>query len=599
MSNIQHPTSYVLNDKHLRHNKKVEVTHRLEIDQSQTVDNFIDPIISVLLLALRSGNVANAKDIRDTLTQAARRKDQRIIWRDNTLPILAALEGAGRSVKFNQPANSNQLREFLLPLSVRAGVLAIIKPHDLRRGGVTEHVNAGSTSKEPQAGDARVVGHSRQSFQRGVTDSYYKPTELSRWRKRTELETPLEYHIGTSANPQKKRRVSKNEVDSKCEKLGLDPKSRNARAVAARKVRADNFKIWREIEENALKDDELLPSQGNPSVSKVLQSLDVNSPRNARKPKGQVLIEQENEFQEYELQENELQEYELQENELQEYELQENVPQENELQEYELQENDLILGLIDPRLLVADEESSALHAKVIDSELSLDVGCTTNWSRLNMPPLQFLEEFSTINTTCSSRFFYDYRGCRNYLTVELNGNSRNALEQFLYPCRNAKFGCPKTFPTRVLLNGHQPICKSISSETAGKLRDRSFKCSYPECVHLKGYFTKADLTAHICERHKEWIPRTCYRTSCDDNTLWETKYKYHVHLAKHSDIIPEIECAAIPCSLLKTFTSRQAYRLHLVSFHQLSKKEYQPFLAIAKANRAAGETTNEKTDLPV
>jgi hypothetical protein len=550
-----------------RHNNSVSVIHRFEVQSQQTADNQCDPVLAVLVLALRSGNIVNAISINDALQLAEKRQDRRVLWRDETLPVLAAFTQAGQQVLFGKPANNKQLSRIIEPLCGPANIKAQLRSHDLRRRGITEHLDTGTASqiKEIRALNGMAFGHSRRSIQAGATDKYYKPMEQSSWKRRMALKSPSDFDVGLAATAQKKRKISSKEIDDECRELGLDPNLKGARVKARDVIQKSDFKIWKDSQEG--------PLPARSANVNVLRQLHVNSLYADRNLTGSITTQDGQDLEEPELNEEEKDK--------------EGDEGEEEQELVVMEGGDHEEMVIDPRLLALivpgadhDDASSAdLVADIADSELLvLESNSTEHSLFLNITPLEFVTKFSQINLTCKKSFKHE--------PVDYVRNSRDKLEPFIFRCKNAELGCLTTRKCAADIRTHETTCRITSLEASRKyLGNKPYRCPEPACVNHGGFSTKQSLAQH--KSSHAWVAKRCNWPDCTDETQWATRSRYSSHRRRHVEAIPETRCTLTPCPKQAPFTNLKAYRLHLNAVHSLSSELCKPYLDAAKATNMA------------
>lgn len=208
-------------------------------------DNVICPIKLLLIEALRHGNV-QATTIDEVLRLAAARHDKIIQWVHPKLPVLCAFGHVGSNVLVDKPAGNHQLTNNMAQAAPVAGFLEKPRGHDLRRGAAqdTAHLN-GAVKGYATPAVAAVLGHSENSYQKGVTKAYVGDIRQSVYTMRVEENFEDRFGVATTDNYYvKRRKLTPSAITDLCETEGLDSSDPKNRKKMGIKHRAEELQNW-------------------------------------------------------------------------------------------------------------------------------------------------------------------------------------------------------------------------------------------------------------------------------------------------------------------------------------------------------------------
>jgi hypothetical protein len=228
-------------------------------------DNVVCPIKLLLILALRLGNV-HARTIDEVLHLAAQRRDKTIHWVYPERPVLCAFGKIGASIQPDKPAGNHQLTHTMSEAGPKAGFLARIRGHDLRRGAARDTANLSHSIKGyATPAVAAVIGHSEQSHMRGTTAAYVGSVVEDVWSRRVEEnfdDDSFQMDI-TGESFVKRRKISHLEITEMCEIAGLDSLDANNRRKMSKMHLEQTLEDWSTAGKNApIRGGTTVPSSG-------------------------------------------------------------------------------------------------------------------------------------------------------------------------------------------------------------------------------------------------------------------------------------------------------------------------------------------------
>lgn len=203
------------------------------------------PIKWLLIHALRNGCV-DGSSIESVLQKAFRRKDKTVMWARPQWPILPGFNASASFLDFTKAAGLTQVWTTVRFGGLLAGLLALVAPHDLRRGCFQDMANL-SVVPAGMSMDrvAETLGHSHKSFEAGLTKKYSgtvsDPTLLQKRLRSTVDDIDV---LQSAGSPYKKAKVSDEDVDEYCRIKGLNSSQKDDRAKARRHLDAQRLGTW-------------------------------------------------------------------------------------------------------------------------------------------------------------------------------------------------------------------------------------------------------------------------------------------------------------------------------------------------------------------
>ena len=217
-------------------------------------DNILCPIKLILILALRLGNVAGTT-LEDVLAAAHSRQDKEITWLHPNRPVLCAFRESGTQLIVEQAASHQQLHGYLADVGKQAGIVATIRPHDLRYGAARDIRQLYGDGRVPVDEVGARLGHSRHSIRLGTTSRYIGPETEDYWTKRVEADFQDPFGLMHTDNPFSFSKVTSKEIDEICANQGLDAKNPAHRQRARLLRKSSETKEWIQSEKARLSKD--------------------------------------------------------------------------------------------------------------------------------------------------------------------------------------------------------------------------------------------------------------------------------------------------------------------------------------------------------
>lgn len=209
--------------------------------------NVACPISLLIILAMRIGAVRDTT-YNKVLDAARARRDKKVVWTRPELPVLSAIDTHTCQLVLGKPAGVHQINNNVQLAAELAGIANHVVAHDLRRGSARDTANlTASINGIATPLVARALGHSNRTMSAGVTDDYVGSLREDLWKRRLDAEgagQAEEFGVTIADQPFKRRRVESQEIDTYCDKNGLDATNAKDRREAGRKVRAQNKKMW-------------------------------------------------------------------------------------------------------------------------------------------------------------------------------------------------------------------------------------------------------------------------------------------------------------------------------------------------------------------
>lgn len=194
-----------------RYNGSRNLTRTLRICKDAK-DNVICPIKFLIIMALRTGNVA-ATTVEDLLENVRQNPIKKVAWTRPDSPVFCAFSSR-TSLDLPVPAATKQIQRTVSAMSDAAGILASLTSHDLRRGGARELKNlAVAPSGESDDVPAVALGHNNVSKYHGVTQDYCGPSKNDFYQLRRDEVTEDRETFGIKFAPDGLRRTKQNSSD--------------------------------------------------------------------------------------------------------------------------------------------------------------------------------------------------------------------------------------------------------------------------------------------------------------------------------------------------------------------------------------------------
>ncbi|KAH7354634.1 hypothetical protein BKA65DRAFT_226378 [Rhexocercosporidium sp. MPI-PUGE-AT-0058] len=215
-------------------------------------DNALCPVKWLLIHALRHGLV-QSQIFEGLVYRASRRLDSTVVWAYPEYPVLTSLRKGGVFLELSKPALSEQLRNTVKYAGLVAGLLALITPHDLRRGCFQDIVRTATGPATWLTDVADIMGHSRSTLHDGVSKKYtngLQDPKILEKRIRGATETTGAFDLMTTDIAFKRRKISKEEVNAMCDSSGLDSRKESDGRKVRSRIQEQDIQQWMEAREN-------------------------------------------------------------------------------------------------------------------------------------------------------------------------------------------------------------------------------------------------------------------------------------------------------------------------------------------------------------
>jgi hypothetical protein len=503
------------------------------------------PIKLLLILAMRLG-VCPYQRYNDTVVAARKRKDKKVVWTKPGWPVLLAIGSAAASLCEGKPAAGGQLNRTVQLASIAAGLIGVVRSHDLRRGAARDVARIRAPLKTIATDTvATVLGHSERARQAGLTQNYVGAASETRWAERLDIENEdienadIEnndpFGLQFASTPMQKRRLPTEALTKEILDRELDPRSKKVRRRVAWDVKRQELTNWTKAQADAETEDvseAILDDLIDPNL---MDSNEIDDPP--------VTIE--------------------------------------------------IQSLLTGGTVPAEYTTEVLEIDAVDSvstqakDPRLDVLTKSTTSE------EFIHFFASNNTVL----------CATDITTRLKsvarGGSRDEPSCFIRKCPNAKYGCEKTFNTGHSMDAHLQICKSTSID-AHAAAQAPKKCACPHCQC--SYGTMSELNQHIRTKHEgkqSWVPKPCPEAKCDNTIIYETQSKYRAHVQKVHVSFIACRCPIGGCYADKKehkFESGDSLKKHLRDNHSMKEKKPRQEV-VDRAQAMARETSEVDMDI--
>jgi hypothetical protein len=519
------------------------------------------PVKTVLTIALRLGNVAGARTAQEAISQAAKRKDKTVIWKHPLRPVLPAIAKGGGYLIPDKNALSHQIQHFLDLAADLAGVASRVLPHDLRRGAAKDLARSGFQGFAENVNAVRsLLGHTYRSMHEGTTQYYMGCAEDDLWKARfakghtkDPYSTPLVIPATATEEEgleQKRRQVTTAEVDNYCAEYDLDPASKQDRAKATRRGKQAG------------------------RIARIAEQKDAV----------------------------ELPEEDIASGELGEHEEEEGVPgfasaavmraigiSDDGEEADDDDENDDAPNMALDALL--DDMSSGAAKPQLSSQPS-QPGEPSSAQLIRLSPMEFVNHFSTVNTTKNQKFMTVSSEARPEVMARMNAS------MFQLYCRfREAHKCNYSTGNRHNLDIHHTRCKPVKEKPAAKAKPTGVttskaKPTEPEKKQFQKSTTLSTLQCSRCPkklsnkqnlaRHElehDWVAKPCSH-GCEPGKLYQNRAAYEKHAkSKHADSYSPTHCPIKTCKSARKFKSLVVLQDHFGKAHpDLQEDEVQKLI---------------------
>jgi hypothetical protein len=544
-----------------RDNSDVALTVQLHV--LPDVYNVCDPIKLILIMALRTGNVAETS-ITTLLETTRRRKNRTIAWVDAKRPIVCSAD-AGHALYTDRPAPESQLRRFLQRSSELVGMLNRPGCHDIRRGAAFEMNEIDATSNiggVDRAAD--LLGHSGKVKAAGLTKKYIGGAVDARFEERLTValtKTAVKAPVLAGA-PYTKPVFGKAEVDKWIHANAWSDNSRAGRVKVRRALVEKHRKEWEE-DNNAFgfADIEALdfaPPQPTEKMDTAIMATaaqtftaepDTSKSKNKRKreiaqspsPEAEVPLDPRLELLTHRLQAG------LTVDDLEEF---------DDLFDVEVQGRENLV-----------EQPEQITGESKESRASISVP----QDPLQQPLLQFVDFFSRINISNNTL------ASTNVKDSELN--SRSPRTPFLHVCSK---GCGRTDTYPSQLRVHEAKCSGVARFVK---KEAIYKC--PDCDKM--FKSTKTRDQHVRDHHK-WKPKPCSTKGCHPSVLYQDCRAYKAHrLAAHKSYKPRTCPDCLGTAAEKVWATLEAIRTHYLGMHRKTQEQFVAMMAAGTKEDEHGE----------
>ncbi|SMQ47771.1 unnamed protein product [Zymoseptoria tritici ST99CH_3D7] len=424
-----------------------EKGHKFNSHKNRTVplnalpaeDCTICPIKLLLIHALRTGQVEETS-IDELITNLARRPSRQVIWKNPKHPVLCAIGARSIGLDLEEPAIHTRMAGTLEQASVAAGLLAVLKSYDLRRGAARDLANNPDViTGTANAGVGAGLGHLTTSV--NVTAHYIGDYNFDHYSAR--VANPYQDQtesIPVAIEPFQEAQHTKAEVTAACE-----PAVQMNRNQAFSGLRKRKREDWRAEQTNKRH----LPSGSVSNIDTASSDSATSASSVASATPAPLATTDETEF------------------------------------------------ILDPALREpADTADRMLFRQELSEERAFDledlahdyaVGQDSS-SSASLPAwmtpddnLEFVRRASTINVSSHTA----HGAALQHAFRLLIGGSRNAPSEWIHPCNNHIYGCTYTTTRKEFLQIHEESCKMVSHEAAYEIAELEAKNTVP-CVHQCG-----------------------------------------------------------------------------------------------------------------
>ncbi|KAI4647927.1 hypothetical protein J4E93_004338 [Alternaria ventricosa] len=519
------------------------IAHSIKLELLPPQFNVCDPIKLLVVMALRSGNVAETS-IESLLATTRARRNKTMLWKDPTLPILRA-SNAGHALTYDSPAPESQLRTVLQRASSLGGLLTTPGTHDIRRGVAFEAHHLPSTKETSSHERARrLLGHTNSMAQSGVTQDYIGGAVSGLMEERLQADwtkMPATRLHEQSQLEYKKPKFSTEEVEKYLGSKG--PASQNDKRRARRHMAKAHRDEWvkasslsgfnrvdseKENEDYIPIDPQLTPTVSAPKRRKTnpLSEADQNAMTHA--PAFEVDM------------------------------VQSEIPVDPMLSGFvESLLSDKVFDMNSYSEDIFDLEPLAAANSPKDPYESTS-SISTEEDPFTLSWISFIEHFSKINI-------------RSAQTLAINGGSKDSSSIFGMSCSK---GCGFSATINQRMQAHELFCKGKQ-----KSHDKKVPCTTSGCD--KTFTALKGMQEHVRTIHN-FKPSPCTRKDeCDQTIVYPTYAARQKHyLATHCSYKPRTcpRCVGTPKEH-KKLPQEQDFRVDMAKVHGLSMAEVDKVLA--------------------
>jgi hypothetical protein len=520
---------------------------------SEQHQNVMCPIKMLLISAMRLGAVKGT--IEQILAGVASRRDKTLQWIKGrgSSPVLCAFETAAHHVVIDKPAMTDQIRFTTYNASLKAGFLASVIPHDIRRGAARDtahlHIDPTAATGLASASVAAELGQSARSLELGITAAYVGTRHNDTWTRRVNTGFLDTFGLDVTNNVYQRPRWTNVEFNRIYQIEGVDPSDHKAKRRARESKHKEHERQWRICEKNVESGRQpLSDSPGNCESRPALLLLTASRTNvvatRKRKAEPKALNDTDAEMGIETYSGDRLY-----------------VPDFEDIEDH-----------IDPRLLcsadhvshvIADVDSAAVMNNKIE-EIVLGLGAPLEIpSALVIPGFAFVNLLSRINVISNKRLASSKT---KEIPESFRGNGRDEPTLFQHKCRRTP-GCSYSSDNTYSLLIHEARCSVERLEKINAI-DKPHKC----LVCSASFEKNSDLKYHRDNLHN-YKPRACTSKDCDPTILYASRGAFRKHQTEAHPSWTPTNCPINGCTHRTSFKTAQALKAHIQVVHKIDDKE--------------------------
>lgn len=202
----------------------------------------------LIVSAMRLGAL-NCRTINDVLGTMRERQDKTLHWTDGRgeSPVLCAFHKATNTVIINKAAEIRQAMTTIHEASTKAGLCAVVTPHDLRRGAAKDTAHLKETARGlATPAVATELGQSVRSLDAGITAAYVGSRSEDSWPRRVHAAFEDPFGVNVTNTVYQRQKMTKEQMKKLYVDMGIDASNHNERRKARRNYEATQEKLWRQ-----------------------------------------------------------------------------------------------------------------------------------------------------------------------------------------------------------------------------------------------------------------------------------------------------------------------------------------------------------------
>lgn len=593
-----------------------------------TDDSIVDVVLVVLVLALRLGQTSSS-NIEEVLTLAANRKDRRIVWKNNRLPLLESAKSPG------QPLSTSALTKAVARFGRDGGVLERVTAHNIRHGASRDLLDIGPSLAQVGATEAVAshLGHSNRAFTTGVTSGYTGRVAKEIFNRKISLDasefvdddiTFNEVAVGSSY---KRRRVTSDRIDEYLETA----EKGTTRHAATNALKKKDFEAHCEIEKNAPRapttsvlqpptcpplNHQLIQKTREPTEKTQEPTQKTREPTQAtafrilaEKDRNAVVAKldatrvevslypppdqqgtDENISPYYMTPAKRTHSTTREDDADGDRDTQELQALEDELEDEKLAEAldfDNICASVDPLLLPTSPTQDLQRSTRGQDDIPSSTWSDPRLAILQLPAVEFVRAFSKINTIAYHSDGKENGGLNPKQPPLPVGSSCDPFTWLQFVCNNAQFGCPYTAIYAASVRQHETTCQTdkITADAAARIQcdleaddNGGIHCTSADCS--EEFSTRAERRDHVISSHPDlpFPPQLCDHP-CGSRTIYYTltSLQSHIYSSCSQVSILRYPCPIKPCSSDHLYV-KSNLKVHLRKIHKLDNEAMKAHL---------------------